>query len=90
MTVTTSTAPLDIYMTGLTFIICIINTFCSLTVDADGSGGMTCGALEGILSLSPAGKALAAGLFTGAGVLSAHHDITLAAKVVFIVQTTFN
>lgn len=41
------------------------------------------------MSFSALRKALATGIVTVAGMLAAHHDITLAAKAIFVVGTVF-
>ena len=70
-----------------TLVIGIINTVGRLTVDADGRAGVGHRALERIHSLSFLRETLAAGIITAAGVLSAHHNISLAAQMLIIVGT---
>jgi len=51
---------------------------------------MKYGTLKSILSLSSLNKTLAAGFTTAAGMLSAYHDIALAAQMLLIVGTIFH
>ena len=77
-------------MPGNALIIGIIGTLRRLTVDTDGFAGMQHGALESILSFSSLHKAFTAGIVGTAGMLAANHYISLAAKVLLIVNTIFN
>ena len=77
-------------MIGMTFVIGIVYTFYRFAVDTDGLAGMDDRTFEGIQSLPLLDKALAAGPVTAAGMLSAHHDVSLAAKMLVIVGTIFH
>ena len=86
----TSTAALDIHMLRHTLVIAVMNTFYSLTVDADRMAWMRQGITERFSSLSLLRKALTAGAVTVTGVLAAHHDVSLAAQTVLIIGTIFH
>ena len=83
-------AALDVHMLRHALVIAVINTFYRLTVDADRMAWMRQGITERFSSLSLLRKALTAGAVTVAGMLSAHHDITLAAQTVLIIGTIFH
>jgi len=88
-TVTCVSAP-DIHMIGMAFIIGIINAFRCLAVNADGFAGMDYRTFERIGSCPLLNKAFAAGIITIAGMLSAHHNISLTAQAILIVDTTLH
>lgn len=73
-----------------TLVIAVIDTLYCLTVDADGLAGMGQGTGKGITSLSLLRKAFAAGAVTIAGMLAAHHDVSLAAQTILIIGTIFH
>ena len=75
----TGAASLNVHVIGVTFVICIVNAFHSLTVDADGGTGMNRGTLKRIHPLSLLHKTLTASTITIAGTLSAHHDVAFTA-----------
>jgi len=77
-------------MLGMTFVIRIVDTLHSLTVDADNLAGMNHRTLKRIHSLPLLNKALTAGRLTIAGMFSAHHDIPLAAQTILIVDTVLH
>ena len=83
-------AALDIYMIRHTLIITVIDALYRLTVDADRMAWMRQGAAERIPPLSLLCKAFTAGSVTVAGMLAAHHDITLAAQTILIIGTIFH
>ena len=66
-----------------------MNTFYSLTVDADRLAGMRDRTGKRIRSFSLVVKAFAAGIITVAGMLSCHHDISFTAQAILIIGTTF-
>ena len=80
-------AALDIHMIRMAFIIGIINALLRFAVDADGFARMDHGAFEGIHALPLLNKAFTAGSVAIAGALSSHHDISLAAQMLFIIGT---
>ena len=82
-------AALDIHMVGMTFVIGIVDAFHRFTVNADGPAGMGNGAFKGIHSLPLLPETLAAGAVTAAGVVSAHHNVSLTAQMLIIVGTVF-
>ena len=73
-----------------TLIIAVIDTFYSLTVDADGLTWMSQRVTERLPSLSFLRKALATGSVAVAGMLTSHHDIALAAQAILIIGTVFH
>ena len=73
-----------------TLIITVIDALYRLTVDADRMAWMRQGAAESIPPLSLLRKAFTAGSVTVAGMLAAHHDITLAAQTILIIGTIFH
>ena len=83
-------AALDVHMIRHTLIITIINALYCLTVDADRMAWMSQGAAERIPPLSLLRKAFTAGSVTVAGVLAAHHDVSLATQTVLIIGTIFH
>lgn len=83
-------AALDIHMIRHALVIAVINTFYRLTVDADRMAWMRQGITERFSSLSLLRKALTTGAVTVAGVLAAHHDVSLAAQTVLIIGTIFH
>ena len=83
-------AALDIYMIRHTLVIAVINTFYRLTVDTDGMAWMRQGITERLSSLSLLRKALAAGAVTITGMLTSHHDVSLAAQTILIIGTIFH
>lgn len=85
----TGTAAFDIHMIRYTLVIAVMNAFYSLTVDADRLAGMCDRTGKRIRSFSLVVKAFAAGIITVAGVLSCHHNISLAAQTVLIIGTAF-
>ena len=86
----TGAAALDVHMVGMAFIIGIINTFYRFAVNTDGLAGMRNGAFERIHSLLLLPETLAAGAVAAAGMLPAHHNISFAAQMLFIVGTVFH
>lgn len=83
-------AALDIHMIRHTLVIAVINTFYRLTVDTDGMAWMRQGITERLSSLSLLRKALAAGAVTITGMLTSHHDVSLAAQTVLVIGTIFH
>ena len=83
-------AALDIHMIRHTLVIAVINTFYRLTVDTDGMAWMRQGITERLSSLSLLRKALAAGAVTITGMLTSHHDVSLAAQTILIIGTIFH
>lgn len=83
----TGAAALDVHMVCVTFVVGVVNTLYSFTVDADGGAWMRHGALEGISSLSLLHKALAAGTVTVICMFTAHHDVAFAAQMPVVVGT---
>lgn len=83
-------AALDVHMTGLAFIVRVVYTFLRLTVNADGLSGMACRTLKRVITLPLLRKAFTAGLIASLRMLSAHHDITLAAQMILIVHTVIH
>ena len=73
-----------------TLIITVIDALYRLTVDADRMAWMSQGAAERIPPLSLLRKALAAGAVTITGMLTSHHDVSLAAQTVLIIGTIFH
>lgn len=73
-----------------TLIITIINALYCLTVDADRMAWMRQGIAERFSSLSLLRKALAAGAVTITGMLTSHHDVSLAAQTVLVIGTIFH
>ena len=84
------TAALDVHMLRHTLIITIINALYCLTVDADRMAWMRQGIAERFSSLSLLRKALAAGAVTITGMLTSHHDVSLATQTVLIIGTIFH
>ena len=84
------TAALDVHMLRHTLIITIINALYRLTVDTDGMAWMRQRITERLSSLSLLRKALAAGAVTITGMLTSHHDVSLAAQTVLIIGTIFH
>ncbi len=80
-------AALDVDMIRRTLIIGIINAVGCLAVNTDGLAGMGHRALERVHSLPFLREALAAGVVTAAGMLTAHHNISLATQMLLIVGT---
>lgn len=76
---------LDIDMLRAAAVIRIVHTLHSFAVDADMLAWMRHGARKAVAA--PLMKAFTAGILTVAGMLSAHHDIALAAAVVFVIGT---
>ena len=83
-------AALDVHMLRHTLIITIINALYRLTVDTDGMAWMRQGITERLSSLSLLRKALAAGAVTITGMLTSHHDVSLAAQTVLVIGTIFH
>ena len=83
-------AALDIHMIRHTLVIAVINTFYRLTVDTDGMAWMRQRITERLSSLSLLRKALAAGAVTITGMLTSHHDVSLAAQTILIIGTIFH
>ena len=83
-------AALDVHMLRHTLIITIINALYRLTVDTDGMAWMRQRITERLSSLSLLRKALAAGAVTITGMLTSHHDVSLAAQTVLIIGTIFH
>ena len=83
-------AALDIHMIRHTLVIAVINTFYRLTVDTDGMAWMRQGITVRLSSLSLLRKALAAGAVTITGMLTSHHDVSLAAQTILIIGTIFH
>lgn len=83
-------AALDVHMLRHTLVIAVINTFYRLTVDTDGMAWMRQRITERLSSLSLLRKALAAGAVTITGMLTSHHDVSLAAQTVLIIGTIFH
>lgn len=81
---------LDVHMLRHTLIITIINALYRLTVDTDGMAWMRQRITERLSSLSLLRKALAAGAVTITGMLTSHHDVSLAAQTVLIIGTIFH
>ena len=73
-----------------TLIITVIDTLYRLTVDADRMAWMRQGIAERFSSLSLLRKALAAGAVTITGMLTSHHDVSLAAQTVLVIGTIFH
>ncbi len=84
------TAALDVHMLRHTLIITIINALYRLTVDTDGMAWMRQRITERLSSLSLLRKALAAGAVTITGMLTSHHDVSLAAQTVLVIGTIFH
>lgn len=83
-------AALDVHMLRHTLIITIINALYRLTVDTDGMAWMRQRITERLSSLSLLRKALAAGAITITGMLTSHHDVSLAAQTVLVIGTIFH
>lgn len=83
-------AALDVHMLRHTLVIAVINTFYRLTVDTDGMAWMRQRITERLSSLSLLRKALAAGAVTITGMLTSHHDVSLAAQTVLVIGTIFH
>ena len=83
-------AALDVHMLRHTLIITIINALYRLTVDTDGMAWMRQRITERLSSLSLLRKALAAGAVTITGMLTSHHDVSLAAQTVLVIGTIFH
>ena len=83
-------AALDVHMLRRTLIITIINALYRLTVDTDGMAWMRQRITERLSSLSLLRKALAAGAVTITGMLTSHHDVSLAAQTVLVIGTIFH
>ena len=77
---------LNVHMLGKASVIRIVLTLTCFAVDPDGSAGMFQSA-DIRVRTSLLGKTLTAGIVLGAGMLAAHHDISLAASLVLIVHT---
>ena len=73
-----------------TLIITVIDALYRLTVDADRMAWMRQGIAESFSSLSLLRKALAAGAVTITGMLTSHHDVSLAAQTVLVIGTIFH
>ena len=86
----TGAAALDVHMIRHTLVIAVINTFYRLTVDTDGMTWMRQRITERLSSLSLLRKALAAGAVTITGMLTSHHDVSLAAQTILIIGTIFH
>lgn len=84
------TAAFYINVIGMTLIVGIVNALHCLAVNADRGTGMHHGALEGIHPVSLLQKALTAGSVTVMGMLSAHHDVSLAAQMLIVVGTVIH
>jgi len=69
------------------FIIAVINASHCLTINADSFAWVRQGAGISIMSLPLLSKALTAGVLMTAGVLAAHHNVSLAAVAVIIIGT---
>ena len=83
-------AALDVHVIRHTLVIAVIDTLDRFTVDADGFAWMRQGVTERIPSLPLLRKAFTAGALTVAGMLAAHHDVSLAAQTVLIIGTIFH
>lgn len=77
--------PLDVNMLRIAAVIRIVYALHCFAVDADMLAWMGNRACKAVAA--PLVKALAAGIITVTGMLSSHHDVTLAAAVVFVVGT---
>ena len=86
----TSPAALDIHMVRMTLVVGVVDTFHRLTVYADGLTGVAQGALEGILPFSFLDEAVTACPFTVTCMLTAYHDIPLAAQALLVIGTIFH
>ena len=75
----------DVDMFRTAAVIRIVHTLHCLTVDADMLARMRHGTRKAVTA--PLVKTFTTCIFTVAGMLSAHHDIALAAAVVFVVGT---
>ena len=82
----TCAIPLNIHMLRKAFVVCIVLTFTCFAVNPDGSAGMFQSADIRVCA-SLLSKAFAAGVILRAGMLAAHHDITLASGFVLNVHT---
>ena len=80
-------AALNVHMVSMTFVIGIVDTFHRFAVNADGSAGMGNGAFKGIHALLLLPETFTAGIVTATGLLSAHHNVSLAAQVLVVVGT---
>jgi len=85
----TGAAALNVYMICVAFVIGVVDTFYRFAVNADGSAGVGNGALKGIHTLLLLSEALTAGAVAVAGMLPAHHNVSLAAQMLVIVGTIF-
>ena len=77
-------------MFRIAFVIAVVDTFHCFAVNTDGPAGMCQRTRKHIVSLSLLCKALTAGLLTVAGMLAAHHDISLGTEAVLVVGTIFH
>lgn len=80
-------ASLDVHMFRVAFVIGIVDTFHRFTINADGSAGMGYGTFKRIHPFPLLPEAVTAGFVAAAGMLSAHHDVSLAAEMLVIVGT---
>jgi len=74
-------------MVCYTFVIAVINTSYRLTVNTDSLAGMRQRAGISVMSFSLLSKALAAGIITFAGMLSAHHNVPFTTVAIVIIGT---
>ena len=77
-------------MVSHALVVAVVDTFHCFTVNADGLAGMRQRTGVGVHPAMLLGKTLTAGVITTAGMFSAHHNITLAAKAILIVGTIFH
>lgn len=75
----------DVDMIRAAAVVFIVHALYCLTVDADVLARVRDRARKAVAA--PLVKTLTAGVLTVAGMFSAHHDISLAAAVVFVIGT---
>jgi len=77
-------------MTRYTLVVGIMDASTRLTINADRITGVTGTVLERIPSLFSLGKAFTTGILAAGGVFAANHNVSLAAKMLVIVDTIFH
>ena len=80
---------LNVHMLRKASVVSIVLTLACFAVNSDGSAGMFQSA-DIRVRTSLLGKTLTAGIVLGAGMLAAHHDISLAAKLVLVIGAIFH
>lgn len=76
-------------MVGMAFVVGIIYTLYRFAVDADDFAGVNHRTLIRIHSFPLLGETFTTGFITAAGMLSAHHNVSLAAQMLIIITAIF-